>query len=232
MMMLQILLAMEMLSVLLEEMRSDMTGEVLLIVDLEHVIAIYLADTGDMILLYVGVEQEYYPGGTWSGNVNYWMNATNISGGGYQWIQFPTYHPDIDPQSYGLCYGAIRRPCAGGDWNDSARSGSRFIMAANFPTRINVDLTGRGCNKSEHYPGANKNMGQYIYPYSASDSVYNSSVDPQTYGGIYGWLRRAIVGGGHSFNITTVGSRCMNCDNYPNRNKDVPLSARGCSDSL
>lgn len=80
---------------------------------------------------------EFYPGATWGTN-DYWLS-------GYAWQTKPVYNPNCDTQSYGSCFGLLRRLLLGGSWGASAYCGSRCVPAFNFGTCLNADFGSRGC---------------------------------------------------------------------------------------
>lgn len=59
---------------------------------------------------------------------NQYMNS-------YSWQSAPVYHSGTDPQSYGSCYGLLRRLRLGGDWVGGSYCGSRCSDCANFSAR-------------------------------------------------------------------------------------------------
>ena len=86
--------------------------------------------------------QSYCPGATRRSNSSYYFDS------GYAWYDIATYHPNVDSQKYGSCWGAIRQLISGGDWGTSINSGFRSINSCNFPTRILDTLSTRGCKKN------------------------------------------------------------------------------------
>lgn len=64
--------------------------------------------------------------------------------------------------------------------------------------------------------------------YSYTDSVYLSSIDPNSYGKCYGKVRRDLVGGIYNNTAANNGSRSLYCNKIPNT-KDALSTTRGCS---
>ena len=112
------------------------------------------------------------------------------------------YNPNTDPQILGKADGALRRAFCGGSWPDYTIAdypGSRCIHMEAFTTSMMGNCTIRGCNTTYYYPGAVWNQSSadpYILDgYSWNDiSVYNYSIDSQSYGGSWGLYRRFIFG--------------------------------------
>ena len=72
---------------------------------------------------------------------NYWMNS-------YSWVANPVYNPNCDTQSYGSCYGLLRRLVVGGSWSASSYCGSRCVFANHFGAVVAAAVSSRGCSKS------------------------------------------------------------------------------------
>lgn len=79
---------------------------------------------------------ENYPGATWT--------ATNAYLGGYAWQTKPVYDSTVDSQSYGSCYGLLRRLFVGGCWGHSSYCGSRCVKADGFGALVDAAVGGRG----------------------------------------------------------------------------------------
>lgn len=68
---------------------------------------------------------------------NYYMNS-------YGWVTNPVYNPNVDSQSYGSCYGLLRRLVVGGYWGHSSACGSRCVFANPFGVYVVASFGGRG----------------------------------------------------------------------------------------
>ena len=56
---------------------------------------------------------------------NYYMNS-------YAWNKLPVYNSSIDSQSYGYCFGLLRRFIVGACWSDGLNCGSRAMKCGDF----------------------------------------------------------------------------------------------------
>lgn len=89
----------------------------------------------------------------------------------------------------------------------------------------------KNISSDQTYITRNADKVRYVHNYEWNDaSVYNSFVDPISYGSCLGLLRRSIVGGSWD-DASACGSRCVDCNDFgsgvaPN------ISARGASESL
>ena len=85
---------------------------------------------------------------------------------------------------------------------------------------------------SDHtYITRNADKVRYVHNYEWNDaSVYNSFVDPISYGSCNGLLRRSLVGGSWA-NASYCGSRCVRCADFGSHVAS-DISARGASEPL
>ena len=61
------------------------------------------------------------------------------------------YHPDVDPNQCGDCYGALRHCIVGGDAFDqyvTAAPGTRSVACQIYPTYTGLNVSARGCNET------------------------------------------------------------------------------------
>ena len=66
----------------------------------------------------------------------------------YQWRTEMHYNPSIDTQSYGECYGCLRRCSVGSMFSQSISNGSRSTSGSLFPSYAGDGIGIRGCNEN------------------------------------------------------------------------------------
>lgn len=151
---------------------------------------------------------------------------------GCNWYLHATYTSVVDPQSYGFSYGALRRCMTGGPWDQSKdRHGSRTMQSHCFPSRYNDNMATRGCKHSNNYPGATMHP-EYKrfngYPGPIEDSVYDSAIDPKSYGMYQGLIRRNMCGQTYVYPAERQGSRSGCGMDYSAYSNDH-ITTRGCN---
>lgn len=65
----------------------------------------------------------------------------------YSWQSKPVYNSVYDSQTYGSCFGLLRRVILGADWGDGASCGSRSASCRYFSSYGNSDCSSRGASE-------------------------------------------------------------------------------------